>query len=378
MTLQPNNSSPYYIVTHPYTRVSAGIRCLHLLCHNLNLRGYPAYLIFINGGEEIKEDATEPDLLTPFLTRYAARRHFETRRTPITVYPEIVGGNPNHSPCIVRYVLNFPGLLGGDATYADNELCFGYSKKLAEFIGRPDNILFIPASDTSVFYPPKTETTREGSCFYASKYQREHNGELFDITKNSVEITSRMPNSQSPQEIAELFRRSEIFYSYENTALAIEATLCGCPTAFLPNPYLDSIIASEELGTDGYAWGTKLEEINRAKASVSKAVENYRNALKLFETNLDKFIEKTQVYSQNRAYLPHQFLGLTDHLPSGLFHEGIAGEIGIKERSYAKILSKLPWRVERRIGAFLCSLGLMNDGEFLWNRALKRSRGEPL
>ena len=187
-----------------------------------------------------------------------------------------------------------------------------------------------------------------------------------------------MPSSQSPKEIGELFRRCEIFYTYENTALAIEATLCGCPTAFLPNPYLDSIIASEELGTDGYAWGTAPEEINRAKASVSKAVENYRNALKLFETNLDKFIEKTQVYAQNRSYQLHQFLGLCDHIPSGLFHEGIAGEIGIKERSYAKILSKLPWRVERRIGAFLCSLGLMNDGEFLWNRAVKRSRGEPL
>jgi hypothetical protein len=363
-------------VTHPYTRVSAGIRCLHLLCHNLNLRGYSAYLIFIGDTDDIKEDATEPDLLTPILTRRVARRHFETQRTPIMVYPEIVGGNPHQSPCVVRYVLNFPGLLGGDKTYAEDDLCFGYSKKLAEFINRPENILFIPASDTSVFYPPENETKREGSCFYASKYQREHKGALFDITKNSVEITSRMPNSQSPSEIAELFRKSDIFYTYENTALAIEATLCGCPTVFLPNSHLDAIIAGEELGSDGYAWGTAPEEINRARASVGKAVENYKNALKLFEKNLDKFIEKTQSYSKNRAYTHKQFLSLCDHLPSSLFYDGIVGEVGIKERTYSKILSKLPWRVERQIGALLCSLGLMNDGEFLWNRATRRGRKE--
>jgi hypothetical protein len=371
--LYPSRGNPYYVVSHPYTRVSAGIRSLHLLCHSLNLSGFPAYMVFI--GEEsltASESATEPDLLTPILTQRVARKHFQSGLTPIMVYPEIISGNPFDSPCVVRYVLNFPGLLGGDASFPEGEMCFGYSKTLAETTGYPENVLFIPASDTRVFYPPEKEYARQGSCFYATKYQREHKGKLFDITSNSIEITSRLPTSQTPEEIAEIFRKSEVFYTYENTALAIEATLCGCPAVFLPNPHLKSIIASNELGQDGIAWGSEPAEVERAKATVGNAVKNYEKSLDNFQKHLDDFIGKTQVYSTKRTYSHSQYLQLYSNLaPSQKFDE-IASEIGAKERQYAPLLRKLPFWLERQIGAFLCSFGLLNDGEFLWNRAVRR------
>ena len=378
MSLYPNYENPYYINTHPYTRVSAGIRCMHLLCHALNLRGIPAYMIFIGDENNFTESSIEPDLLTPILTQRAARAHFEQGRTPIMVYPEIVAGNPYASPCIVRYVLNFPGLLGGDKTYGVDELCFGFSKILAAETRYPENILFIPASDTRVFYPSNDPVSRSGSCYYASKYKREHNGELFDVTKDSIEITSRMPNSQSPQEIAELFRTSELFYTYENTALALEATLCGCPAVFLPNEHLRSIIASEELGLDGIAWGDSDQEIARAKSTVSKATKNYEMAIEDFQKNLTKFISLTQAHAADKTYAPQQYLELCKHITESKNTTWINGEAGVKDRHYAPILKKLPWWLEQKIGALLCSLGLMNDGEFLWNRSLKRSKGLPL
>ena len=373
----PTDATPYYIVAHPYSRVSAGIKCLHLLCHNLNLRGYPAYLLPLGELSEFShEEACEPDFLTPILTRRIARRHYETGRTPITVYPEIVSGNPYAAPCVVRYVLNFPGLLGGDKTFSSEELCFGYSKVLAESVARPENVLFIPASDTRIFHPGDTGAPRSGSCYYASKYKREHKGETFDATRDSVEITARMPNSQSPKEIAELFRRSEIFYTYENTALAIEATLCGCPAVFLPNPHLQSIIASEELGSDGVAWGDSPEEIKRAKDTVGAAIKNFEKAALDFHENLSKFIEKTQAHVQSKPYTSDQYLKLTQKLVVTTALDEIPGELGIKDRRYAPLLRKLPWKVEQAIGSLMCSFGLMSDGEFLWNRAQRRSKGE--
>ena len=375
----PMEATPYYIVTHPYTRVSAGIKCLHLLCHNLNLRGYPAYLIPLGEAAEFSnEDACEPDFLTPILTRRVARRHFESGRTPVTIYPEIVPGNPYAAPCVVRYVLNFPGLLGGDKSYSGEELCFGYSKVLAECVNAPENILFIPASDSRVFYPPAETAPRLGTCYYATKFKREHAGETFEVTKDSIEITARMPDSQSPKEIADLFRRSELFYTYENTALAIEATLCGCPAVFLPNPHLQSIIASEELGSDGVAWGDSPEEVARAKASVGAAIKNYEKSILNFHENLSKFIEKTQEHVKGKLYTTNQYLQLTQKLTESGAVDGISGEVGIKERKYAPLLSKLPWRIERMIGSLMCSFGLMNDGEFLWNRAHRRSKGQSL
>lgn len=373
MNLYPLNNNPYYILTDPYTRVSAGIRCLHLLCHALNLRGIPAYVILIGEQKKITEEAFSPDLMTPILTQRIARHHFENGLTPITVYPEIISGNPYNAPCVVRYILNFPGLLGGQKEYGDDELCFSYSKVLAAGTRSPENVLFIPASDTRVFHPPEKPMPRSGSCYYASKYKREHKGALLEVTKDSIEITSRMPTSQSPQEIADLFHTCEFFYTYENTALAHEATLCGCPTVFLPNEHLEASIAIEELGDDGIAWGNSPEQIAHAKKTVHLAYENYLAALQTFQQSLTNFIALTQQHSKNKTYSTSQFLNLSSQLAPSPDASALSQEIGIKERSYATLLSKLPWRLERQIGAILCSLGLLNDGQFLWNRAKRRS-----
>jgi hypothetical protein len=330
-------------------------------------------MVFIGDGANMTEASVEPDLLTPILTQRAARRHFESGLTPITVYPEIISGNPYDSPCVARYVLNFPGLLGGDNSFPTDDVCFGYSRVLAEAAGAPDNIMFIPASDTRVFYPPQEPIARSGSCFYATKYKREHNGQLFDITKDSVEITAQLPTSQSPQEIAELFRRSEVFYTYENTALALEATLCGCPAVFLPNDHLHSIIASNELGDDGYAWGSDAKEIARAKATVKNAGANYDKSFENFKQSLTRFIALTQEKSKKRKYEQKHYLSICKHIAPGSDGKWLKTEIGLREKNYAPLLRKLPWRLEKEIGAFLCRMGLTSDGEFLWNRANRRS-----
>lgn len=365
--LSPENASPYYIAALPYTRFSAGVKALHLLCHSLNRRGQNAYMLPIgNEGLFEQDEFCDADLLTPILTPQLAKRHLEEGPAPITVYPEIISGNPFGGASVVRYVLNYPGILGGNKIYDENELCFSYSKVLAAHTDYPDNILFIPASDTHIFYPSSTDNKRKGTCFYASKYQKAHKGKLFDVTKDSLEITSGSPNSQTPQEIAEIFRSSELFYTYENTALAIEATLCGCPAVFLPNAHLQSIIASEEFGTEGFAWGNSPQEVARAKESVKNAFNNYTRNIKKFYENLDIFITKTQNHAKNKDYLPQHLHLLLPHLER-------LSNLEWKNTHYAPLLRKLPWQVERQIGALLCTAGLRKDGEFLWNRAMRRS-----
>lgn len=299
--IYPAASNPYYIVAPPYVRTSAGVRVLHLLCHSLNRLGHTAYLL-LYPAMPWHSNQIGPDLMTPVLNNEIAKDHFERGLTPIMVYPETVAGNPFGSPCVVRYVLNFPGLLGGDKEYADNELCFSYGEVLAAHTKHPENILFLPASDTRTYHWPVGNTKRSGTCFYADKYQVAHKGKLFDITKDSIEITRDKPNSQTPQQIADLFRRSELFYVYENTALAIEAVLCGCPVVFLPNEHLTDMIALKEIGKDGYAWGTDPAEIERAKATVAKGAENYLKSYKTYWDDLDKFVKLTKAHVANKPY----------------------------------------------------------------------------
>jgi hypothetical protein len=299
--IYPNVGHPYYIVAPPYVRTSAGVRALHLLCHSLNRRGKTAYVL-LYPAVPWWPDAVAPDLMTPILTPRIVHSHFERGLTPIMVYPETISGNPFGSPCVVRYVMNFPGLLGGDKVYAPEELCFSYSKVLAKETRSLDNILFLPTTDTNIFYPAPEGQKRQGTCFYADKYKVAHHGTLFDITKDSVEITRDKPDSALPHEIAELFRRSELFYVYENTALATEAVLCGCPAVFLPNPHLTGIIAAKELGPEGYAWSADPVEVARAKATVGQGKKNYEACYARYWQDLDRFIALTQEHAQNKAY----------------------------------------------------------------------------
>lgn len=300
--LFPSHDHPYYIVAPDYTHQSAGIKSLHLLCHCLNRLGHTAFMMrqTSNGTFPYRRMKLNPELATPLLTWADYRRHLSQGRTPIVVYPEIIGGNPLKAPIVVRYVLNFPGLLGGDKQYSPEEIVYAYSKTLAAAadVGE-DRVLFIPASDTNLFHQGP-ETGRQGSCFYAGKYREVHNGELFPVTRNSVEIR-RGAKGQPTAEVAELFRRSELFYTYENTALAIEAMLCGCPTVFLPNEHLTGIIAADELGNDGFAWGDSPEEVERARRTVGAGYQRYIGVYDAFWEQLNRFAEHTQEQARQRG-----------------------------------------------------------------------------
>lgn len=287
--MPPLGRNPYYIVTPPYSRFSAGFKALHLLCHSLNRIGHNAFVL-IMPDLPAGLPAVHPDLLTPRLTQDIVDFHYREKRTPVVVYPEIIAGNPLGAPVVARYILNFPGLLGGSNNFPSEEMLFGYSRVLSSAVGFPDQVLFIPVSDTNVFHPGSPDQPRSGSCFYAYKYRLQHGGQLFAQTRDSLEIT----REQTPEQLADIFRRSKRLYCYENTAIALEATMCGCPAIFLPNPHLTEMISSDELGRVGIAWGDSPEEVDRAEATVHQAFENYRASEALFWEHLAHFAELTQ------------------------------------------------------------------------------------
>jgi len=297
-----SRTHPYYISAPIWMQSSAGIRAVHLLCHTLNRLGLEAYITHHPHGG-FHDAYTSPELKTPMLEQRQAEEHFQLGLTPIVLYTEVISGNPLRAPVVARWVMNFPGILGGDKTYDPNELCFGYSKDLAAAAGQPDHVLHMPTIDTRLFYPSDESQERKGACFFASKYQSVHGGELLPITKDCVEITRQLPDSLSTAEVANLLRRSEVFYAYENTALATEAVLCGCPAVFLPNPHLTEVIARNELGPEGYAWGEDPAELERARTTVVQGAINYLKTYDLFHKQLQTFIAITQARAEVTPFL---------------------------------------------------------------------------
>ena len=322
------NLHPYYIVAPPYTRYSAGVKSLHLLCHSLNLRGQQAFMILLPD-LPIGLPALNPNLLTPRLTQDIADNHLAAGRCPVVVYPESISGNPMRAPLVVRYVLNFPGLLGGEKTYPPEDILFGFSSVLAKSVGQPDNALFVPVVNINIFRHSVEAEPRSGSCFYAKKFKDQFPNGLFEQTKDSIEITFQY----SLEEMADIFRRCEYMYCYENTAVALEAQLCGCPVVFLPNPHLTDIIGTSELGREGYAWGDSPEQLEWAKRSVHKVYENYLETQDRFWKQLDHFMNVTQKAADGRPFVqPLRF-----PFPR-------ASKISLKFRKIIALVRMLHWR----------------------------------
>lgn len=294
--------NPYYIVAPRYIRTSAGVRVLYKLCDLINKAGGSAFIYL--------RPYSDPDLscspfdVAPFLTSKIASYHFENGLTPIIIYPEVFNIEPFDAPFKVRYLLNYNQLLFSNDTLGADDYLLTYSENIAQQINldKPTSTIFLPVSDP-IFYSPPAVENRHGAVFYAGKFKYHFGGKTFPITEGLPEITRDKADSQTPDELRKLFQESEFFYCYEDSALALEAMLCGCPTIFLPNEHFQKTLGGNELLGLGYAWGTNEQQIEHAKKTVYQLRERYLELLDLANMEVAHFIHKTQLMVKSVPYI---------------------------------------------------------------------------
>lgn len=276
---------PYYILAPEYRRSSAGIRVMHLLCHLLNRCGQDAYMF---------PTTTNPLWHTPLLTQELRQQHLQAGREPIVVYPEVVRGNPCKGRSVVRYLLNVPGLLGGDEAFAASDMVFAYGQSLLPQGVGDDHILFMPPIDTSIFHNQSNpyDQQRKGWLIYPGRHSealKQHP----DLAAKCTVITNQWP--ATPEEMAELFRRSERVYCFSSTSIALEAILCGCPAVVLKSPFFDGVpIGVGEFGTHGLAFDDSPQALAHAVAGLPIVEQTYAMLQDRFWEQLQVFIDKTQ------------------------------------------------------------------------------------
>ncbi|MDR1351238.1 MAG: tetratricopeptide repeat protein [Zoogloeaceae bacterium] len=224
-----NTRRPYYLYAPPWRRTSAGIKAMHLLCHYLNKIGEEAY---------VYTQKTNPLLRTPLLTSEVVTRHQTNAIEPVAVYPEVVQGNPFNARCVVRYILNHPGLLGGPKTFAASDLLVYYHPEYLDKTDKTGNIpmLLMPTWDYLIFNNDDNEwdDKRSGHLIYPGRYAEAKNKypELFE---NATVITYEWPDTH--EELALLLRKSKVLYCFANSAISSEARLCGCPVVLMDSPF---------------------------------------------------------------------------------------------------------------------------------------------
>lgn len=237
-------SNGFVIWAPPYVENSAGIRALYELGSDLRKRGFAAFMC--GGSTEVRN--TNVLVISNESARDLCRSGY------VAIYPEVVSGNPFGASTVVRWVLNRPGLCGGDLTYDPSEIVFTYSEVYRPYISNSvAGRLYRPMIDQKIFWAPRSAASRRDLiCFYVGKSQWKEG--VVDRDE-SLELTRSWPDRS---QLGKILRKSRALYCFDNSSMLIyEALLCGCPVAVVPDgtqrweDYL-----TLELGVEGISWGT--------------------------------------------------------------------------------------------------------------------------
>ena len=350
----PTEKSPYIIVAPPFIRTSAGIKGMHLLAEHLHQRGEEVY---------IHAWTTVPQRKAPTLTRGVLFNLNKKRIAPIVVYAETLWGNPLGAACVVRYAGNFLGKLGGPSSFSNSDLIVWHTDNLKE--GRPGIVLSIPVTDTNSFYPPTQKVDRDLTSFYAMKFKQAHGGKVEDhitLPEGCIEITRDQEGSQTPQEIGEIFRRSKVFYAFENTALSLESMVCGCPVQLVPSPHFEAPILVEPFGLKGMAWGFGAGEWERAVQTLPEVTQGLELLETQFLNQLDIFIEQTQAHAKRTHSVAdltwtHPYPSISKTLPDKFWRVAMIFTVLFRQKKGLKslqafasqLLGAKSWREIKRI-----------------------------
>lgn len=193
-----------YLIWVPPLSGSAGIRGLYKLAESLREHGQSVKLW---SWGDIRQPGFD----------YAERLTPQMQENDVVVYPEIVTGNPLQIRNVVRWVLFFPGKLGGESCYHPSEKIFTWSEEY--YPGVPK--LTVDIIDRKLFFDAGLPRTQD--CTFVHKKDKwKEIPELDGLT----EITMQWPETR--EELARLLQTTKTLYSWDGySALNDEAYCCG-------------------------------------------------------------------------------------------------------------------------------------------------------
>jgi hypothetical protein len=231
-----------------YSNNSGGIIALHKLADLIAKQGENS---FIFSTKTIEGSSAK-------LVNHTSQFHNFTLENTMVVYPEIISGNPFNFKFVTRWLLNTPGVIGGDGIYGENDLVYKY----LEYFKAPDESKVkgeLRTFDLKLDKFINREESRSGECFLVKKGI----GKVLDKHKPD---SLNLDHYISDDYLVDIFNKKEYFISYDAITFHLQqAVLCGCIPVVIPDEginreeYLKKSLANKY----GIAYG--FDDIERAK-----------------------------------------------------------------------------------------------------------------
>jgi hypothetical protein len=302
--------SPFYIFTPPYRNTSAGIKVLYNLAYKLSLLGCQVYIQTLP--KKYNEISEKPNLTTPSLNKSIIDYYNCKKLNPVVIYPEVYDSEIFSSKIKIRYLLSEYNLI-----LKKDEYLISYSKKIFSSLKKHQkkkNLGILPLFVlNSLFLKKKYNNQRNLICYYAAKYEENYKLKVPAYFKNFTKITRDKISSQSILEIRKIFIKSKVFYCFEESQLALEAMLCGCPVVFVKSKILQNqTILGYELEKKGYFFSDVNEIIKNDKIffqKIKKAKKETKGIHDIIynlniknEKKLRKFVSKVDKIANNKNF----------------------------------------------------------------------------
>lgn len=184
----------------------------------------------------------------------------------IAIYPEIVKGNPLGKKRVVRWLLNKPGVITGDAEFNDDELFFYYHPHFNDWTLNPYEERHLNVTELmSDVYKKTNNSERTGQCYMVRKGS--------DRTLNYHENDAKNVDGLSHDELSKNFNDCKYFICYDlYTMYCRYAAMCGCIPVVVPQEGLSKEDWRPELANRyGIAYGW--DDVSWAVESRTKLID---------------------------------------------------------------------------------------------------------
>lgn len=226
----------FLVYTAPYNENVGGFIVLHKLCHLLNRGGHRAYLCPVGRKARLlMQMHRNPAFCTPLLPFGVDL----SPSTSITIYPEVVDGNPLRARNVVRWFLHHPGFFTGKTVFGADEFHVSFGDLMMEAPNRRFGS-HLSQSPLTVWHIPTEHYNLDGAVPLDERI-----GSAYCIRKAQSPDMSMVPDGsicvdgEPHSRIASICKKVKYFYSFDpHTLYSRLAALCGAVSIVVPTPQM--------------------------------------------------------------------------------------------------------------------------------------------